>query len=117
MRKGRIVEKGTHVELMELKQIYFDVVHHQGASETTEKVTSEETSIRSDLDENTVSEVLPLNCDDKFTPATVTLLQGSQKPNSMWSLAMFVHSLNRKDGLLVIFGLVFSLIAGASHPV
>ncbi len=117
MRKGRIVEEGTHVELMQLRTIYFDMVHHQGAHETTDKETLEETSTQSVLDENTISEILPLNFDDKSTPATGTLLQGPQEPSSMWSLVMFVHSLNCRDGLLVIFGLVFSLVAGASHPV
>ncbi|KAJ5058639.1 P-loop containing nucleoside triphosphate hydrolase protein [Bipolaris maydis] len=117
MRKGRIVEQGAHVELMGLKSIYYDMVNHQGAHETKDKEVLDEASIQSALEEATVSEILPLNFDDKPTPATVTPLQDLKEPSSMWSLAMFVHSLNRKDSHFVIFGLVFSLVAGASHPV
>jgi ATP-binding cassette subfamily B (MDR/TAP) protein 1 len=117
MRKGRIVEEGTHVELMELRKTYFDMVNHQGAHKTTDKEILEESSIQSDLEENAVSEILPLNSDDKSTPVTTTLQHDPQKPSSMWNLAIFVHSLNPKDGLLVAFGLGFSLVAGASHPV
>lgn len=117
MHKGRIVEEGTHVELMKFGTIYFDMVRHQGAHATADKETLEEIYIQSVLDKNFVPGILPSNFANKSTPATVTLLQGPQEPSSMWRLAIFMHSINRKDIILLIFGLVFSLVAGASHPV
>lgn len=120
MCKGRIVEQGTHAELMELRAIYFDMVQQQSVQETTTTMAiSDGISIQNEFGENAVPGKLLMEFDAKPTQTTATTPQGPRNPEpcSTWNLALFVHSLNRKDGLLIILGLLFSVIAGASHPV
>jgi ATP-binding cassette subfamily B (MDR/TAP) protein 1 len=116
MRKGSVIEEGSHAELMRQGTVYFDMVHQQGADETANEDAPEEPPIRMVSNENALLEKLPLDIEDKHTRAT-TLVQDPRERSSIWNLAVFVHSLNPKDGLLVLSGLAFSLIAGASHPV
>ncbi|KAF5494059.1 Sophorolipid transporter [Colletotrichum fructicola] len=117
MCKGRIIEEGTHAELMELRATYFDMVQQQSVQDNIAKQISDGISVQSGPDETTGSGKLPLELDAKYPQPITTMPQDPQRPSSTWSLALFVHTLRRKGRLQVTLGLVFSLIAGASHPV
>ncbi|KAJ3962699.1 hypothetical protein N0V92_000593 [Colletotrichum tropicale] len=117
MCKGRIIEEGTHAELMELRATYFDMVQQQSVRDNTAKQISDGISVQSGPDETTGSGKLLLELDAKYPQPTTTMPQDPQGPSSTWNSALFVHNLHRKGRLQVNLGLVFSLIAGASHPV
>ncbi|KAK1976431.1 P-loop containing nucleoside triphosphate hydrolase protein [Colletotrichum cereale] len=115
MSKGRIVEQGTHTELMKRASIYSEMVQQQSVHDDTEKEVVDEASFRRGLEETSHSKSLPFVKESAGDVATIP--EQAIESSSIWSLARFVYDLNNDDRILILFGLFFSIVAGASHPI
>ncbi|KAK2030382.1 P-loop containing nucleoside triphosphate hydrolase protein [Colletotrichum zoysiae] len=116
MSKGRIVEQGTHAELMEQRAVYFDMFQQQSVPVTTHQDTPDMIPDQRHLGDEFGSVQRSSDAEERHTEATIALLQHPQEPTTIRSLALFVHRLNKGNDLLILLGLVFSVVAGASHP-
>ena len=113
MANGRIVEQGTHENLMNLGSIYSEMVRQQSVQDGLGHGDSDERAHSSQSGEKARSQL----------SSTVEVRQGSaatspsQKVStSIWGLARFVYGLDPNSVPLILGGLGFSVVAGASHP-
>ena len=127
MSQGRIVEQGTHDELLEKQGAYYNLVDAQRISaENDEKMAemtlddSEEEIIHSSSPEKTVTnEKLERMATGKSISSAVLESRGTSSGSqySLWTLIKVVGSFNRKEVHLMLIGLFFSIIAGGGNPV
>ena len=126
MSQGRIVEQGTHDELLEKQGAYYNLVDAQRISaENDEKNAeftlddAEEEMIQSSSPEKTVTnEKLERMATGKSISSAVLESRGtgSGPQYSLWTLIKVVGSFNRKEVHLMLIGLFFSIIAGGGNP-
>lgn len=138
MSEGRIVEQGSHDELLGRKSAYYNLVEAQRIVEEKEGQNIGDEEDSDELDEElykTASSgkagVLEADPDDenvrnKLNRTTTSksvssmLLQNKAKqPNahySLWTLIKVVGSFNRPEIWLMLFALFWSIIAGGGNP-
>jgi ATP-binding cassette, subfamily B (MDR/TAP), member 1 len=132
MEEGRIVEQGTHDELLERKAAYFNLVAAQriGAKEEAKiensVVVAEEVFRRGSSSAGSAALVDPE--DEKLalgkTRSTKSISsraladkpQESEQKYSLWVLIKFIASFNRSEWMIMMVGLSFSIIAGSGQP-
>ncbi|KAI2628689.1 P-loop containing nucleoside triphosphate hydrolase protein [Hypoxylon sp. NC1633] len=110
---GRVIESGTHEELIHLDGLYASMVQKQQLQESDTK--------SNDLGSN--AEVVSVETDDELASATEEKAGNEahampnhnqeHKPETMFSLLRFVASLNRPELLQMLVGVVFSVLAGS----
>lgn len=138
MTEGRIVEQGTHDELLSRKGAYFNLVEAQKIAATREmppeelaaldafddKVMREQQSHQSltyeeDPDDKNIGNKLDRSGTQKSQSSVA--LQGRINPgeqhDSLWTLIKLVASFNRSEIVLMLTGLGFSIICGGGNPV
>jgi ATP-binding cassette, subfamily B (MDR/TAP), member 1 len=136
MSDGRIVEQGTHNELLEKKSAYFRLVSAQNiaaAEETTaeeqaaideeevslmRKMTSEkQTAIIADPNDDIAAK---LDRTSTTKSASSLALQGrkaeGEQEYGMWTLIKLIASFNTREWKLMVVGLFFSAICGGGNP-
>ena len=126
MSRGRIVEQGTHDELLEKQGAYYNLVDAQRISaendEKNAEVTldePEEEMIQSSSPGKTfTNEKLERMATGKSISSAVLESRGtgSGPQYSLWTLIKVVGSFNRKEVHLMLIGLFFSIIAGGGNP-
>ena len=128
MSQGRIVEQGSHDELLEKRSAYYNLVEAQRisaenevkkAEENAEVEESEEELVTSLAPEKTISrEKLERSTTGKsVSSAILQSRKSSSGPRySLWTLIKVVGSFNKKEVHYMLFGLVFSIIAGGGNP-
>lgn len=138
MSEGRIVEQGTHDQLLEEKGAYFNLVEAQRISAEREERSAGETSSLDETEEDLVRLITEKNSNTVATDPTgpefsnsisriVTeksvssvVLQGkkasSKAQYSLWTLIKLVASFNKNEIKLMLAGLFFSIIAGGGNP-
>lgn len=128
MSHGRIVEQGSHDELLEKRSAYYNLVEAQRisakneemkAEENAEMVMVEEELVKSHTPEKEISrDVLERSTTGKSVSSAIL---ESRKPSSgsqysLWTLVKVVGSFNKKEIPIMLVGLLFSIIAGAGNP-
>ena len=128
MSQGRIVEQGSHNELIERRGAYFNLVEaqrisaekqEQRAAETTESSSTEEALNKlPTLNEKVSTQHLDRVATEKSVSSMV--LKGKQPIKgpqySLWTLIKVVGSFNRPEVWLMLTGLFWSVIAGGGNP-
>ncbi len=139
MQNGRIIEQGTHDELLELQKAYYSLVEAQriGAKEEAEEAAnvasaSDEdlTRIQSTKSARSGSQTAPVDPEDEKlalgrTRSTKSIssriLEEKDKKgrpkDSLWTLIKFIASFNLKEWWILCIGFTFTCIAGAGQPV
>ena len=138
MSQGRIVEQGTHDELLETKAAYYNLVEAQRISamkeeqNALEKVVSDETeeqlnksvlvnketTVMSDPDDANIRNKLDRTASEKSI-SSVVLQRRAADPGShysLWTLIKVVGAFNKKETHFMLVGLAFSIIAGGGNP-
>lgn len=138
LSQGRIVEQGTHDQLLEKKGAYFNLVEAQRISAEREERDAGETSSLDETEENLVkalteknSKTMAADPADQELGSSVgrvvteksvssVVLQGKNTSTktqySLWTLIKLVGSFNKKEINLMLIGLAFSIIAGGGNP-
>ncbi|OAA38044.1 ABC multidrug transporter Mdr1 [Metarhizium rileyi] len=136
MTSGRIVEQGTHDELLEKKGAYYKLVSAQNIA-AAEDLTAEEENCINEEDEELIRK-MSTQKDHQFTvdpddniaaklrrsstqkSASSIALQKSKpegaKKYGLWTLMKLITSFNAPEWHLMILGLVFAAICGGGNP-
>ncbi len=142
MSNGRIVEQGTHDELLERRGAYYNLVTAQAIAAVNELTAEEEEAIDKeeeailirktstqasksggadfveDPDDN-IAARLNRSTTEKST-SSVILAGRTSEPETkygLWTLIKLIASFNREEWHLMLIGLFFSAICGAGNPV
>ncbi|KAL0931980.1 ABC multidrug transporter mdr1 [Colletotrichum truncatum] len=136
MSAGRIVEQGTHDELLEKQGAYYNLVSAQNIARVNEMDAEEEAAIDAEDDElirkkSRVSEKgFVADPDDNMaaklqrTSTSKSLssiaLQGRKEEGEikygLWTLIKVIGSFNKQEWHLMLIGLFFSVICGGGNP-
>jgi ATP-binding cassette, subfamily B (MDR/TAP), member 1 len=137
MSGGRIIEQGTHDQLLEKRGAYFNLVEAQRLLADKEEAniltdlsdveavkalsktkTGENVGYAADPDDANIGNKLNRTVSEKSISSVA--LQGrkvgSVNHYSLWTLVKVVGSFNRKEVGLMLVGLFFSIIAGGGNP-
>ena len=132
MSQGRIVEQGTHNELLERQQAYASLVEAQQIAAATKR--EEEVDDDNDIDsddekglEKKFSKIKSNTSGPRLTQKQSTNSLGSsvaqkmkdkpKKRYGLWTLTKTIASLNKEEWHIMIIGLLASIIAGGGQPV
>lgn len=125
MSAGRIVEQGTHEELLSRRGTYYALVQAQQIAAAKQGKDPEEVELAEDRDE--LARVITEDKAMKLTRTNTTKSVSSQvlknrnaagdKEYSLWTLIRVIASFNKGDTFAMTIGLVASIIAGAGQPV
>ncbi|KAM5442228.1 putative ABC-type xenobiotic transporter [Microsporum ferrugineum] len=123
MSHGRVIEQGTHNELLEKRSTYYQLVEKQRLSSERNIVISEAKSaldrgadlpnVRDDYKESDeyTHEIRP------YHEAEASVRASKRKAgNSLWELIKFVANFNKEETLIMVLGLFWSIITGAGNP-
>ena len=124
MSQGRIVEQGSHDELLEKKSAYYNLVEAQrisaeDAEESAEMDGSEKELVTLPTPEKEISrERLERSVTGKSVSSAIlqSRKSSSESQYSLWTLIKVVGSFNKKEVHIMLVGLVFSILAGAGNP-
>ncbi|KAF2178248.1 P-loop containing nucleoside triphosphate hydrolase protein [Zopfia rhizophila CBS 207.26] len=140
MSQGKIVEQGTHDELLVKSAAYYHLVEAQCIAAGQENKNADETHLlyeqndqpfggptrgRSNFLENPdSSDIIPFGKLSRTQAATSESSIACQKKRaqkaqeySLWTLIRLVASFNKKEWHLMLIGLFWSIIAGAGYSV
>ncbi|KAF5006055.1 hypothetical protein FDECE_7537 [Fusarium decemcellulare] len=136
MSEGRIVEQGTHNNLLEKKGAYYNLVSAQNIAAADELTAEEQEAI--DAEEETLIRKMTsekqggiiadpdddiaakLNRTTTTKSASSVALQGRKAEEEhkygLWILIKLIASFNKSEWKLMIIGLFFSAICGGGNP-
>lgn len=126
MSHGRIIEQGTHVELINSKGHYFDLVSAQdilGSDALTidarEQLEEKEQRLFDEIPTDFESDIKMHHEESPTTEALqkATSNHETEKGYSLWTLIALIKSFNDPEWKTMLSGLVFSIICGATYPV
>ncbi len=129
MSQGRIVEQGSHDELLEKQSAYYNLVEAQRISAANEEKKAD---LDAQLEEESYEDLRMSPSPEKVisnqkleriaTGKSVSSAIIESKPQStgpqysLWTLIKVVGGFNRKEWWLMLIGLFFSIIAGGGNP-
>ena len=127
MSQGRIVEQGSHDELLSKKSAYYNLVEAQRISAKNEEQKAESHEVTNESDDEVASILAEKTISrqrlERLTTtksASSAVLEGkvdySANQYSLWTLIKVVGNFNKQESWLMLLGLVFSIIAGAGNP-
>ena len=128
MSQGRIVEQGSHDELLEKRSAYYNLVEAQRISAANEVKKAEENAQIEESEEELVTSLAPektisreklerSTTSKSVSSAILQSRKSSSRPQySLWTLIKVVGSFNKKEVHYMLVGLVFSIIAGGGNP-
>jgi ATP-binding cassette subfamily B (MDR/TAP) protein 1 len=129
MSAGRIVEQGTHDNLLGMKGTYYGLVEAQQLAAATKQKEVEEEAEDLMLDPRSGMQRMPTEKDLKLGLTRTTtnksvsskVLKDNSAPveadYSLWELIRIIAGFNKTDKLAMGIGLFASIIAGAGQPV
>ena len=135
MQQGRIVEQGTHDELLERRQAYFNLVAAQRIGDKVD----EESEVSTEASEATLTRVqstrsggsaIMVDPDDeklalgrtksgKSISSNVLAEKSPQKDATypLWTVIKFIAGFNAREWWILCIGFFFTAISGAAQPV
>lgn len=136
MSEGRIVEQGTHNELLEKHGAYYNLVSAQNIAAAEEMSAEEQAAIDAEEEEILMKKMstnkpggivdpdddiaAKLNRTSTTKSASSLALQGrkseAEQKYSLWTLIKLVASFNAPEWKFMLIGLVFSAVGGGGNP-
>ena len=128
MSRGRIIEQGSHDELLEKQGAYYSLVDAQRISAENQQQDLEENAAVEETDaELTKSASLQKSITNPrlerlATGKSVSSAVLANKPTtsgpeySLWTLIKVVGSFNKKEVPIMLVGLAFCIVAGGGNP-
>ena len=137
MSQGRIVEQGTHDELLEKEGAYYNLVEAQRISavkqeenaednaeldgldaKLTKTMSAKSNAFEEDPDDVNITNKLNRTATEKSQSSLVLQNRKAQVGGkySIWTLIKLIGSFNKKEIPLMLVGLFASIIAGGGNP-
>ena len=128
MSRGRIVEQGSHNELVERKGAYYNLVEAQRISAEKQEQNAAEANEPDSLEEElkkmpTLTEKESSQRLDRVATekSVSSMILKSKQPTkgpqyTLWTLIKVVGSFNKPETWLMLLGLFWSIIAGGGNP-
>jgi ATP-binding cassette subfamily B (MDR/TAP) protein 1 len=122
MSEGSIVEQGTHSELIKSGGVYLQLIEAQKmTAEKGHSVYDESTNAKEDTsDEDTPLDHAQSNLARVATQKSLVDQPGAKPEdhfkNSLWTLIMFIWSLNQPEKWFMLSGFILSIICGSAMP-
>jgi ATP-binding cassette subfamily B (MDR/TAP) protein 1 len=136
MTEGRIVEQGTHDELLAQKGAYFGLVEAQKIAETSEltpeeqarvdaedekltrQISSKSAAYAEDPDDKNIANKLNRTQSEKSQSSLALRNRTSvgEQQDSLWTLIKLIASFNKTETTWMFFGLFWSIICGGGNP-
>ena len=138
MARGRIVEQGTHSELLEMEGAYYNLVEAQRISAKTQEGAAEDSDLADDVEKNldrtvtkqtlksfeedpddkNIKNKLDRSTSQQSLSSVAIKRKGSEKDKQygLWTLIKVIGSFNKNETMLMLVGLVWSIIAGGGNP-
>jgi ATP-binding cassette subfamily B (MDR/TAP) protein 1 len=125
LSKGRVVEQGTHDQLLLQKGAYHDLIEAQNLNSgedtygsnpaTDSKSRAREIQINHGLD----NPILKDGYKPSLSTANSNTTQGApiEHEDTLWEMAKVIASFNRQESGIMILGLLCSILAGLAMPV
>jgi ATP-binding cassette subfamily B (MDR/TAP) protein 1 len=126
MSHGRVVEQGTHSDLLEKRSVYYELVEKQRMSTERDIGPSEEKSTfdadaefpdskdeGNDSNEHTYQIEQDCVAEGREGDSDGEAHDGRY---SLWELMKFVANFNKQETFTMLWGLFFSVITGAGNP-
>ncbi|RDW78443.1 hypothetical protein BP5796_06295 [Coleophoma crateriformis] len=136
MQQGRIIEQGTHTQLLESRGAYYNLVEAQKIAAVNE-LSAEEQAAIDEADDKLVrqmsnnSEQFAADPDDKNIAGKLSRTQTQKSQSSMalahrqtqavpeaslWTLMKLIASFNKAEAYWMLLGLFFSILCGGGNP-
>ncbi|KAK4456597.1 P-loop containing nucleoside triphosphate hydrolase protein [Cladorrhinum samala] len=140
MTKGKIVEQGTHDQLLEKRGAYYNLVTAQAIAAVKEMTAEEEEALDAEEEKALIrkatasgekaNDAVPEDPDDDIQ-AKLARSQSTKSASSMalanrkkdapkkyglWTLIKLIASFNKQERKLMLIGLFFSAICGLGNP-
>ncbi|KAJ5913929.1 hypothetical protein N7504_002812 [Penicillium tannophilum] len=121
MSHGRVIEQGTHNDLLQKRSMYYELVEKQRMS-TERGVVLNDSSKRTELldlcernevEKQTLEIRQHQGAEDCLRDSDV---KADSREYSLWQLIKFVANFNKEETLTMAWGLLFSIITGAGNP-
>ncbi|KAI9787255.1 MAG: GTPase-activating protein [Geoglossum umbratile] len=132
MSEGRIIEQGSHDELLEKGGSYHRLVEVQKISEGQEQLEAEQRQVIESSEDGfhrvqseKSSRGYETDQEDKLNRTTTgkslsSIALGKKSENqpeySLWTLIKLITAFNKKEWKLMVVGLFFSIISGGGYP-
>jgi ATP-binding cassette, subfamily B (MDR/TAP), member 1 len=137
MAEGRIIEQGTHDDLLEKRGAYYKLVEAQKLAELKEQEEEKQEAVDAEDDKlirqasGTAKTEYVEDPDDRDLAAKLNRTQSAKsqsslalqkrqkaatKKYSLWTLIKLIASFNTTEWRLMLVGLFFSIICGSGHP-
>ncbi|ESZ90236.1 ABC multidrug transporter Mdr1 [Sclerotinia borealis F-4128] len=138
MTEGRIVEQGTHNDLLAQQGAYYRLIEAQKIAEIKEMTAAEETEVdakddelvrkmsnkvggieyNEDPDDKNIANKLNRTATEKSQSSLVlqNKTSSSEQHDSLWTLIKLIASFNTTEWKLMLVGLFFSIICGGGNP-
>ncbi|KAJ9614374.1 hypothetical protein H2200_002510 [Cladophialophora chaetospira] len=118
--KGRIIEQGTHDDLVRRQGAYWNMVQAQTLKDASVSSTVGKPLRSNSLCEANRSEYRPARSSPLRPPGTIPKVRPSTTTSrhaNTWTLIKLIASLNRPDWIWLVFGIVHAFLAGSGLPV
>lgn len=115
--QGKVVERGTHQQLLDKQAIYYELVQAQRIAEPPAGIQQTnilETNVRLSSFEEKAGQISTSPATGKSSMRET--LQRGNGQSSLWTLIKVVGSFNRHEMHIMIFGLLCSIICGCGNP-
>ena len=139
MSEGRIIEQGSHDELLEKKEAYYNLIEAQRIATKEESRNQDEDAILSEKDDNLLrfefaekgsnsgkeahgENFADLQLSKTQTNRTASRMALAKRQEdsgdnyTLFTLVRFIAGLNKKERKIMVFGLLLSAICGGGNP-
>lgn len=120
MAKGRIVEQGTHQELINMNQVYASLVQAQELTAKNRPI-NDESDVRDAekqiLNETDAARLALLRTVTSAPSAFAAKKDQKEKEYGTWELIKFSWEMNKGEHTTMIIGLAFSFLAGCNPAI
>ncbi|KAK9236108.1 P-loop containing nucleoside triphosphate hydrolase protein [Lipomyces kononenkoae] len=115
MRTGKIVEQGTHTELLDKKGEYYSLVQAQTIEALKETSDSSDSTADAEVDENSGIELEKLNTKRSVATALFHRKVEVTKPASVVDVLSMLYRISQRDLALLLLGLWAGAITGMAY--